>query len=252
MPFIYEVKKGPAAGEDEGQVIFSCCVNAYGKPPNCGPCGQCKYVDPNTKKRCDGETIQDAKYCPFHLKKVKHLVIATSRIPNAGVGLFAGTSLKVDPNNRGEPLFRRGDKITPYGGRITPTDLIEALYNYETKDGKKIMGTVPYGLEKSKNVITDAACIRRAGCYCNQAPKGTKPNGALRKNGIFALMDIYKGDEIYVNYGPEYWKTHNKELVETTTWVEPNPKYKKGKKGLMKLGPTSYLRDDEYVRKHIT
>jgi hypothetical protein len=212
MPRVFKIynKKG-------GKEILSCCINAKGKAPHCGECGQCTAIT-SSGKRCKKHTCLDAKLCYLHLREKFFVILARSRIPRSGLGLFCWTSKITNARKNGEsPIFKQGDLIVPYGGReITKTEL-DLLYNYTNKKGKVIESTAPYAVEAERpEHVIDAACVRQAGAYANDS-KGTRfhSNADLHSDGLYANKLIYRGDEIFVSYGKQYWDYYKYSYSQT-------------------------------------
>lgn len=221
MPIAITVKKGKKALGDKGQTLFSCCLNSSGKPPHCNDtCTRCSVKD------CKRPLEYDSKFCNHHLKRMEHVVIAPSTIKAAGLGLFAHlpTAHRIvdsHPSSRAL-LFKNGDYITGYGGDIVSDRQIERMYQYKDSRGKYHASTIPYGLSIGEGRIVDSICNRRAGSYSND-PRGTRfrPNARLGTDAIYAIRDIYDGDEIFVDYGPHYWKGE-KDVIDYKTHKVPN------------------------------
>ena len=207
---------GVTASGEQGTPLFSCCIDSYGKPGNCGPCAPCQAM---TKKghQCTKTACHDTQYCYTHLKQMKQVVVAPSRIRGAGLGLFCSTSKDIGDAERKakhEPVFKKGDIIVHYGGQqLTVAETNERYdYDQEYKDRsgeikvRRIQPTAPYGLQKTRNVVLDGMCHRGAGAYANADEKKYNAELADRTGNIRATKRIYKGDEILVHYGARYWK----------------------------------------------
>jgi len=156
---------------------------------------------------------------------MEHVMIAPSNIKGAGMGLFAHlpTAHRTFTGPR-TLLFKNGDYITGYGGNVVTDRQIERMYQYRDSRNKFHASTIPYGLNIGNNKIIDSICSRRAGSYAND-PRKTKfrPNASLGTDGIYAIRDIYDGDEIFVDYGPYYWKGE-KDVIDYETRKVPNSK----------------------------
>ena len=222
MPIVFDMKKGTAAGADKGKRMFHCCVNTYGKPSkNCSYCPPCGAL---TKRgtRCKKRACLDSRYCWVHLKSNDKVVIGKSRVPHGGLGLFCWTSQNIGPierRDKNDPVFKKGDKITEYGGNVLSKRVLDEWYDYKTPEGKTIETTAPYGLEVEADgkQFYDAACMRKAGAYVN-ATKGTGKirNAKLDKGALYALRNIYKGDEILTSYGRHYWRGSSPQYSTST------------------------------------
>jgi len=180
------------------------------------------------KTRCNKSACKDSEFCEVHLLKNDSVVIGKSRIPQGGLGLFAWTARDVGSQQRKDkkpPLFTKNKYITAYGGRRTTPEKLSKWYDYKNDNGEKIETTAPYALTMNDGTIRDAACKRRAGAYVNDyRGSGKRPNAELKDDGVYALKNIYKGDEILVDYGSEYWKGSGPEYLTSIQ------KYKKPSK----------------------
>jgi SET domain-containing protein len=122
----------------------------------------------------------------------KHLIIKRSGLPKAGKGLFT----KID--------ILKGTRIVEYKGRIHPWR--------EVKDQDGINGYLMY---INRNVVINALpAVKTLGRYANDAQgfvriEGIRNNSEYVSEGkrcfIEATRNIKAGEEIFVNYGREYW-----------------------------------------------
>lgn len=138
-----------------------------------------------------------------------NLIIKTSRIPNAGKGLFTAVNIK------------KGCQIVEYKGRLQPW-----------REVKKEDGYNGYLLRVHRLWAINALPFKKAfGRYANDATGiGRQPH--LRNNAeyvvyglkcfIEATRDIRKGDEILVAYGKEYWDLIRK--IRKEQRMRPNKK----------------------------
>jgi len=143
------------------------------------------------------------QYCWNHTRTIEGLRIKASTVPGAGLGLFATKQ------------FRSGDAITPYSG-----DIIALRHD-------RVGG--PYYLQLNQHKGIDAARTNTAsGRYAND-PRGTQspPNATLvldtnRGTGrVKATRTIQPGQEIFVSYGPGYWRGH-RPVANSITTAESN------------------------------
>lgn len=189
--------------------LFSCCLNAQGKSPQCTGCSQCQGVT-RSGHPCRRLTCRDSRFCHDHLRINYHVVINLSRIPHSGLGLFCWTSQNIGQSERksgADPIFRQGDFIVPYGGHELKQSTLDRLYDY-VEGGRRVENAGPYAIgSERKNYVIDAMCYRQAGAFVNDV-RGTRhqPNAELYEDGLRAIRSIYKGDEIYVDYGADYWE----------------------------------------------
>jgi len=122
----------------------------------------------------------------------KHLSVKKSKLPNAGKGLFT----KID--------IAKGKRFAEYKGRIQPWR--------EVKDQDGINGYLMY---INRNVVINGlAALKTLARYANDARglvrmEGIRNNSEYVSEGkrcfIEATRNIQKGEEIFVNYGREYW-----------------------------------------------
>lgn len=122
------------------------------------------------------------------------LVVKKSSLPGAGKGLFT------------ESLIPAGTRIVEYKGRITTWKEVKAS---EVENN--------YIFYVNRNHVINTDTYKKAlGRYANDAGGLTKIKG-VRNNSIYAVYDdkmyieatrdIFPGEEIFVDYGRDYWKT---------------------------------------------
>jgi len=124
----------------------------------------------------------------------KHLIVKKSQIPNAGKGLFTKVAIP------------KGTRIVEYKGRISTW-----------KDVKDEDGKNGYIFFVNRNHVIDALPTKSAlARYANDARglvrvKGLTNNCDYVTEGkrayIEAKRNIAAGEEIFVDYGSDYWKT---------------------------------------------
>jgi hypothetical protein len=125
------------------------------------------------------------------------LEVKTSLIPNAGLGLYA---LKD---------FKKGDIIDYYRGKIITTSENQPNNRYILEVNSKYLVD---GSDPQSSMIRYANC-----CRTKDRPK--RNNCQLNASKPFpkaiATKNIKKGSEIYLNYGPSYWKEIDAEKRES-------------------------------------
>ncbi len=133
----------------------------------------------------------------------KKLVVKASKLPNAGKGLFA------------KEFIPKSTRIVEYKGKITTWKEVD------DNDGNN-----GYIYFVKRNYVIDASKSTSAiARYANDAQglqrvKGIKNNAEYVEDGlkvfIEAKRDIPAGEEIYVEYGKEYWAVirHNHKIEE--------------------------------------
>jgi SET domain-containing protein len=142
----------------------------------------------------------------------KHLYVKKSTLPNAGKGLFTKVSIP------------KGTLIVEYKGRIT------AWKDVKDDDGKN--GYIFY--VKRYHVIDALPTKKPLARYANDARgltriKGVTNNCDYITKGLKAYIESKKnieaGSEIFVDYGPDYWK-----VIRENIAVDKKAKSKKSKK----------------------
>lgn len=135
------------------------------------------------------------KYNLFESIESKNLKVDTSTIPNSGKGLFA----KKD--------FRKGEAICKFSGDLIDDD---ELYRRDV-GGERSSYFIGVG-DKTLDVY-NSKCFAR---YANDAEGFGKIRGKSNNSTIYsssnskyayicATRDIKAGEEIFVNYGEDYW-----------------------------------------------
>lgn len=204
---VYRVVNGVTQG-----LLFECCMNAFGISPRCSACSHCTALVGRERQPCPQRACLDAEYCLSHLRQFYHVLIQPSGIAEGGLGLFAARRrpLRVGSNGRPLPVFVPGEFIAPYGGvHLTPQQF-DALYDFEHA-GQHYESTGPYAVQADDGHIIDGLCLRRVGAYANdyRGSAASGPNAELQEDGLWALHNIFPGDEILVDYGQAYWAAQN-------------------------------------------
>ncbi|MBL7843609.1 MAG: SET domain-containing protein [Cyclobacteriaceae bacterium] len=148
----------------------------------------------------------------------KHLIVKKSSLPNAGKGLFTKVAIP------------KGTRIVEYKGKITTWK--------EVKDDDGKNGYIFY--VKRYHVIDAWKTERHLARYANDAKglskiKGITNNCDYITDGLKAYIESKKsipaGAEIFVDYGPDYWKTirENITLAKKEKRIEKKTKGKKKK-----------------------
>jgi hypothetical protein len=160
-------------------------------PPNAGgarvtPTQRCAAETKAATGQCNCRTAK-GRHCHIHMRALDGLRVTKSKIPGAGMGLFAARDLKT------------GDHIADYTG----DELV-------LRDG--VGG--PYVLAMTQRRAIDAARTNTGyGRWAND-PRGAQggPNSEFvlnpaRNTGrLRATCSVRAGQEILVSYGPSYWK----------------------------------------------
>lgn len=142
----------------------------------------------------------------------KHLYVKKSTLPNAGKGLFT------------KVFIPKGTLIVEYKGKIT------TWKDVKDDDGKN--GYIFY--VKRYHVIDALPTKKPLARYANDARgltriKGVTNNCDYITKGLKAYIESKKnieaGSEIFVDYGPDYWK-----VIRENIAVDKKAKSKKAKK----------------------
>jgi hypothetical protein len=198
---------------------------------------QCHEKTPSGEQ-CKRKT-KHSYWCGAHLK-MHHVAIRPSTIlfedksykgksvyKRAGMGLYAQKNRKAES----EPVFDKGDKITPYGGEVI---------TQAEADRREAAGKGGYMVHVNKKFVLDAPSNCDApGRYANDGvfkQKKDKANARIslytpsKKSGkrpratLVADKPIKNKDEILLDYGEKYWSEDAPKQSE-----EPQRKKKKRK-----------------------
>lgn len=152
-------------------------------------------------KECKRMVVMGTPWCWMHLLSERDLRIAKSRVPNAGMGLFASTSMTIkEPEHvKAYLMFKNNDKIVEYTGEKITKE--EQHRRYGAKTASYALG--------SRTGVIDSACERSVASFANTIKPKAKCNARFSegKDGriwVVATKNIYDGDEILVDYGKEY------------------------------------------------
>lgn len=148
----------------------------------------------------------------------KNLIVKKSTLPNAGKGLFT------------KVFIAKRERIVEYKGRITTWK--------EVKEDDGENGYIFY--IKRYHVIDALPTKKPLARYANDAKgfarvKGLNNNAEYVVDGLKAYIEstkpIQAGSEIFVDYGPDYWKTMRENLaIDKRTKRETDRKAKKSKR----------------------
>lgn len=166
--------------------------------------------------KCKRRVIFTWPFCTQHLHKIAHLQVRkTSLINNATHqplnfdGLFARCWPVIEALSG--PIFKKGDLIIPFYGEVMTPFTFRQLY----KEGEY---TAVY-CAHTQHLVIDAAYVRGVAALANSAHRSSMPlavNAELvqgNKNqfpSLFAIKDIWDGDEILLDYGSSFWDHYNK------------------------------------------
>ena len=134
------------------------------------------------------------------------LLVRTSSIPGAGNGVFACKRQDMGDRIRSKLIFSQGSRVCSYGTEQNRIVLATALSRYGS------ISTQPYTYETEDGRYYDSADYRTIGAIINDI-RGTshKYNVEFRERSgevcVAAIVNIYEGDELFLSYGDEYWKS---------------------------------------------
>jgi hypothetical protein len=157
---------------------FSCRLN----------CVRCSAIA-LSGNRCRKRTCKSLPVCHVHLNKNYGLKILPSRIPGAGLGLFA------------TKYFVPGQQISNYTGELITRRELDRRYH---------LGLAPYAFERLDRMVVDSACERGIASWIN-APDDTNVSNAAFEHlpdltiVVYAINQITPGDEILADYGINYF-----------------------------------------------
>lgn len=152
-------------------------------------------------KQCTRNVLIGAPYCERHLSRALNLRIDTSTIRGAGLGVFAVSSAQdAQDENSEQPVFCPGDTVCTYVGEVMRMEELTERYG-ET--------TAPYAISIDDTWAIDAACYRGVGALINHAiaTANTEFVTNVRERAVYivATTFIYAGQELFANYGDEYF-----------------------------------------------
>lgn len=189
--------------------------------------GQCQHAL-RSGRRCQRMTTVDYQYCTFHLLRHWHLMVAPSRIPGAGLGLFAVNETKwraYGKDNAGRPVpdahvvvFAKGTRIgNGFGGELLSIDDEEKRYG--DQGSVYALCWYPDGKNEAQGIV-DAFVARTACSYANDAINlHCRSEWPFRNNAYWDGIDlraetaIAHGDEILWEYGSGYWESQKKDSI---------------------------------------
>ena len=138
---------------------------------------------------CNAAAVHGPK-CKYHTRAIDGLAVRKSRIPRAGSGLFA---------TRGKA---ENEFVADYIGDVLDREALSSRYAVDQ---------ARYALEIRANSFIDAAdptsCLGR---YANHSEEPNavlflrKKKGVAYAGGLRTVRRIRAGDEITVDYGPDY------------------------------------------------
>ena len=160
-------------------------------------CRQCSALKSNGEQ-CKHRTCKYLPFCSGHLKSKMHLTIKKSvKIPAAGFGLYTLKNLKA------------GDKIAEYFGKTYSKGQIDEMYG----NAKNDFG--PYTFKQHNQKFVDSACTRSTAAFANAFPGKNNAKFSVSHNKgtvtMKATKPIKAGEEVFVSYGPSYFRNNLQE-----------------------------------------
>ncbi len=163
-------------------------------------CERCKGTTQGGSQ-CKRNSCIGAGFCWMHLRSEKNLRIKTSRIADAGKGLFAE-----NPHVGARTVvFKRNQTIIDYNGQVVTDATLTRRYGENW--------TATYAIKDNDSIdrYEDASCKRGIGSMLNSAPRNSDVNCQFLTRGrqrkrivVVATKDIRNGDELLARYGDEY------------------------------------------------
>lgn len=150
----------------------------------------------NTAKgtRCKRETWLGT-LCFQHNKKQNGLQVKKSNIRGARKGLFAAKP------------FKKNERVTNYTGKnLTKKQKDESTSAYIFQPNKKTFIDAANSNEDYGRFINDCTTSARRKGYCDGNNAVFKFNPRTKKVNVRATKNIEPNEEVYVSYGPSYWK----------------------------------------------
>ena len=169
-------------------------------------CIQCKAIT-SRKRRCKRTTCKYGPYCFQHTRSIEGVEIKKSKLPGAGLGLFATRKHK------------KGSRISSYGGEV----ISKAVH--ENRDSGYAL-SIGQGAGPNAKILDGRATSSGNARYVNDCRKADKKhcpsgnnvklpilrrprNGGPVKGKLKVMKTIQEGQEIYAPYGRGYWSQGN-------------------------------------------
>ncbi len=208
-------------------------------------CAQCAARNPRDNRQCSRNSCKTFPYCWQHMKLIMGLQIKLSSVAGAGCGLVAtrpnaawiasNQTMKNDAeansnitNDAGRRLvFGRDRWISPYTGeRLTAAQ--EAVRYPPPTTGRYLIpsGTGQAAFQISIDAISTKSAPARFANHTTRTQVGAERVRAKFQSRqgqsypgpwLKSTMRIYEGDEIWVNYGPDYHHANGLQADERAT-----------------------------------
>jgi hypothetical protein len=161
----------------------------------------CAHTSPPCKTLTD-----TGHHCPYHTRHVEGLEVRTSRLPNAGQGLFTVVERK------------RGTLITFYTGIEHPKSSdVQTMYALQLTidrviDARRTDASVARfindpGMLDVHDPRINCQVEKKTGLQIHalQGKDGEVHERSLVHAAVIATRDINAGEELYMSYGAAYW-----------------------------------------------
>lgn len=119
--------------------------------------------------------------------------VRTSKIPGAGKGLFADGFLK------------KGSVLGRYEGTLHRGDFSDNPYSFETDDGIIILPSEECIFRYINDLVHLEASKRAGELRYHQGRYNVDWEEKFGHVFIITKCDIHPGDELYIDYGEDYW-----------------------------------------------
>lgn len=165
-------------------------------------------------RQCSRRSIFTIPMCWQHLQSDYHIIVDQTTLTDAngvrlsGRGLFACLSRPIA--GQVDLVFVPGQTIVPYIGETVTHALHEARYPGDT--------IAPYSFPIANNRVVDAGPMRGVAALANDCRTQNRNRGDCEGNNarlvrggagnypkLVATQPIFDGDEIFCDYGDEYW-----------------------------------------------
>lgn len=166
------------------------------------------YSQSSNKKRLCRNSAFPYKFCNVHLAKFYGVVIRLSSIEGAGYGVFAARDL--EPGTR-FPYLGDVSTLKEFHKERKKTPQARADYAYEadyTKGNRVIIDALDRHSCVARYINDSIGTGNENNCFFYSDPK-------IKKSYIKTSRKIKKGEELFVDYGPEYWTPAEMSFFQT-------------------------------------
>jgi hypothetical protein len=166
---------------------------------------RCTFINPDTKKRCKNPLGLYPRFCWIHTLKIENLTIGVSGIEGAGYGLFAG-----------DHGFKRGEIIAEYSSPKNKVSL--GTLERRCKGRGKRCWEYVFCKDEDPNhpERTDCYDAKDIRSTIARFPNDAQNTPGFKNNAYFEVVrgkvviksskKIGPGEEIFVDYGGDYWE----------------------------------------------